>query len=356
MTGDALLWRPRQVHDLMFRIDGFGWYPPELRDGIGFRWSGPGRLASLRIPFRCGGAGRGEIHLVEPVPGGVEVFLNGHPMTIEPRSEGAMEVLGFAWPAAAMAGQDVAELWIAVPETRAEGMPSPDAPGGRRLGVAVSCVVLEPGAAEGRMPEGATDAEDALPLLIGRRWMARHLAVEAAGFAFTPAEDGEALEVIATALRLAALSLPRLAWRLRLGGDGEAGLVADWRAADNPGLALPVAGVVVAAPGDDGLALDGLDGLASAFDRVALAALLRDLIGPFRRWLGAPRGVGAVGDVPGGDVPRLAAWQVALHRARAAATRSLAALAAESDLPAVMSRVPAGSIFGAAGAAARAVG
>jgi hypothetical protein len=32
----AATWRPRLVHDLMFRVDSFGWHAPELRDGVGF--------------------------------------------------------------------------------------------------------------------------------------------------------------------------------------------------------------------------------------------------------------------------------------------------------------------------------
>jgi hypothetical protein len=338
----AATWRPRLVHDLMFRVDGFGWHAPELRDGVGFRWSGPGRLAGLRLPFRSDAPGRGEVHILGLAGGGaglLQLFLNGHPLTFGHRATGGMEVIEFAWRAAAVAGQEVAELWIAVPQTVAKSRPAPDALEGRRLGVAVSCVVLERdtlSGGAGAPPEGATDAADALPLLIGRRWLARHLAAEAEHVDVAPAEDGRELRMMLTGLRLGAATLPRLAWRMRLDGDG--GLRAAWRPEDNLGLALAGTVTVAAPPGEP---LDGLAGLP-VFDQAAIAALLRDAAGHFGRFVARAAGASGLGAEPA----TLARWHAALAEARACAGRSLAMLAVtESDLFGLLARVPAGSLF-----------
>ena len=59
---EAVTWRRRIVQDMLFGIEGSGWHPPDLRDAVGFRWSGPGHFSVLRVHLPAG-AGRGEAHL-----------------------------------------------------------------------------------------------------------------------------------------------------------------------------------------------------------------------------------------------------------------------------------------------------
>lgn len=369
----AVAWRHRVVHDLMFQLDGSGWYGPELHDGIGFRWSGPGRIAVLRMPLPLppegcggGGGGLGEVHVVSIGRGNVasdlDIYLNGHRLACRARQEGAVTVVRFAYAAAMVAGADTAEFWFVTGEPLVE-RPGAGAAEGRRLGVAVSCIVLEPDAAA-TAPAAADDAPvvpataatvldgaESLAFLLGRRLLDRELAVEAASCTIQPDAAGEAQVVTATGLRLAGAALPSLRWRLCRPADGGGGVVLELRAAENPGLDLRFCGAAlrrdpaaddlvlrVAAP--PGEALDGLAALAP-FDRVALALLLRDSGTLFDRWMEG-RGIEQAG-----AAAILAEWRVALRAARADATRSLATLAmTEPDFLGLLVRGPAtGSLF-----------
>jgi hypothetical protein len=145
--------------------------------------------------------------------------------------------------------------------------------------------------------------------------------------------------MVLTGLRLGVVAVPRLAWRLRLGGEG--GLRAALRAEDNPGLGLTATVAVAAAPGEP---LDGLAGLP-VFDQAAVAALLRDAAAHFGRFVA--RAASEAGEGPVAGAATLARWHAALAEARACAERSLALLAvAEPDLLGLLARVPAGSLFG----------
>lgn len=301
-------WRRQFVHDLLFAIEGAGWHEPEMKDAIGYRWSGPGRLSVLRMAAPAG-AGRGEARILmlpgEALPD-VAVFLNGHRLSATARRHGAFCVLDFAWGAAAMAGETRAEFWF-----HAERMMQLPVPGGRMRAVGFRLSTLTvTGAADGPAP-----AAEALALILGRRFLSERLPVAFGRPAIALRAEGPArmLDLRLEAARLGPTAQPQLLLALQaeagglellLGPPGQAPVAL--RVAAGGGLALPAA-------------LTLRDGLL-------LARLGATLPEAFSRWLDDAAGAASP------EAELLAAWRRDLrHLARAAETALAAALADGAD-------------------------
>lgn len=296
------LWRRRRVMDMLFGIDGSGWYEPELRDSIGYRWSGPGRFSVLRGP-PLPGAGQGRAQLLilpnETVPE-VAIFLNGWRLEVVPRRLGPLAMLDFAWPEAAMAGAPGAEFWFHT--TQLLHLPA----AGNRMrsvGFRLSTLTLE--SAPGAEP---LDREG-LALMLGRRFLAERLPVAMGSpvVALRSLGDERRMEMHLTGARLGPSALPQLQVALRASGEGmEIALAPPGKAPwvvvlDGGSLSLPKA--------------------ATARDTLLLCRFCTALREGFGRWLD----VAMKGAAP--DAELLAAWQVALDRlARAGEARLAAAL------------------------------
>lgn len=306
---DSGPWRRRFVHDLLFAIEGSGWHEPELKDSIGYRWSGPGRFSVLRVPAPAG-AGRGEAHLFlspgEALPA-VSLFLNGSRLEAAPRRLGAFCVLDFAWDAAAMAGEPRAEFWF-----HAERLHHLPAPGERMrsVGFRLSTLVIEPA------PEGPAPAGEALAVVAGRRFLQDRLAVSAGRprLAFRSDGDARLLDMRLEGARLGPSVQPHLALALRA-------------AAGAIDLAL-------AAPGSPALVLrqDAKGDLAlprnlSPRDGLLVARLLAALPVAFGRWLDEAM----AGAAPDADL--LAFWRRALARLARGGEGFLAAALADGPDP-----------------------
>lgn len=301
-------WRRRFVHDLLFAIDGSGWHEPELRESIGFRWSGPGRFSILRVPAPAG-PGRGEAHLLllanETLPD-VAVFLNGHRLAVTPRRLGAFGVLDFAWNAAAMQGEERAEFWFHT--DRLLHLPA-SGERMRSVGIRLSTLVVEP-AEGGRAPAG-----EALALIAGRRFLAERLPVAAgrARIAFRSEAGVPVLDMRMEGARLGPSPLPSLALVLRAGA-----------------AALDVA---ITAPGSAPIAMSHAAGgglvLPASLaprDGLLVARLLAVLPNAFGRWLDDAM----AGAAP--DAALLAQWRRRIAGlARAGQAFAAAALADGAD-------------------------
>ncbi len=212
---EAVTWRRRIVHDMLFSIDGSGWHPPDLRDAVGFRWSGPGHFSVLRVVLPDG-AGRGEAHVAlvdpEPIPE-VLVFLNGHALPVTPRRLGAMAILDFAWDAAAMAGETRAEFWFHA--ARIQHLPAPRQ-GMRGVGFRLSTLVLE------SRDDGPATRGEALALIAGCRFLDTHLPVVPGRARMAFLADGAArmLDIRLEAARLGPTPQPHLTVALRAEEEG----------------------------------------------------------------------------------------------------------------------------------------
>lgn len=300
-------WRRRQVHDMLFGIEGSGWHPAELRDATGYRWSGPGHFSVLRVALPPG-AGRGEAHLADPEPlPDVAIFLNGHRLAVTPRRVGAMAVLDFSWNTAAMDGEARAEFWFHVATLR--HLPSP-MQGMRAVGFRLSTLVLESTA------DGPGAAGDALALIAGRRFLDDRLPVMTGRARMAFLSDGPArtLEMRLEAARLGPTPQPHLACALRaeaealqlaIAAPGAPALQATMNAAGD--LALPV----------------GL----TARDGLLFARLLAALPRAYGVWLDEAMARAAP------DVDLLADWRRSLARLALAAEGLLAAAIADGPDP-----------------------
>ena len=264
---DAGPWRRHYVHDLLFAIDGSGWHEPEMKDSIGFRWSGPGRLSVLRMAAPAG-PGRGEARMLvlpgETLPE-VTVFLNGHRLEATARRQGLLGILDFAWDASAMASEGRAEFWF-----HAERVAPLPVPGGRlrQVGFRLSTLTLA-GAADGPAP-----AAEALALIVGRRFLAERLPVATGRPHIMPRSEGlaRALDIRLEAARLGPTAQPQLVLALQAGPAG--------------------IDLALGAPGGMPVALriapEGpmpLPGALSARDGLLVARLLATLPEAFGRWL-----------------------------------------------------------------------
>ena len=307
---DEVSWRRRFVHDMLFGIDGSGWHPAELRDAVGFRWSGPGHFSVLRASLPPG-AGRGEAHvcLVDPEPlPDVAIFLNGHRLVVTPRRLGAMGVLDFAWDEAAMAGEPRAEFWFHV--ARLRQLPSPSQ-GMRGVGLRLSTLVLEPATTGGPVVAG-----EALALIAGQRFVVDRLPVSAgrARMAFLTDGGARMLDMRLEAARLGPTPQPHLACALRAEGEAlEFALAA-------PGA--PALRGAMTAAGD----LRMPQRLA-ARDGLLFARLLGALPGAYAAWLDEAMAHAAP------DAAMLAEWRRALARLGRAAEGWLAAAIADGPDP-----------------------
>lgn len=306
---EAATWRRRVVHDMLFSIDGSGWHPPDLRDAVGYRWSGPGHFSVLRVELPEG-AGRGEAHVAlvdpEPIPE-VTVFLNGHALAVTPRRLGAMAILDFAWDAAAMEGGTRAEFWFHA--ARIQHLPAPRA-GMRGVGFRLSALVLEP-REDGPAPRG-----DALALIAGRRFLETRLPVAPgrARMAFLSDDAARLLDIRLEAARLGPTPQPHLAVALR--AEGEAIELA---------LAAPGRPALRAAMTPDGT-LTLPEGL-SPRDGMLFARLLAALPAAYGAWLDEAMARAAP------DADLLGFWRRALGRLARAAGASLAASIADGADP-----------------------
>lgn len=306
---EAVTWRRRIVQDMLFGIEGSGWHPPDLRDAVGFRWSGPGHFSVLRVHLPAG-AGRGEAHLAlvdpEPVPE-VTIFLNGHRLAATPRRLGNMAVLDFAWDAAAMAGEGRGEFWFHAAKLR--HLPAP-MQGMRAVGFRLSSLVLEP------RPDGPAAAGEALALIAGRRFLDDRLPVVPGRARMAFLSDGTArmLDMRLEAARLGPTPLPHLACALR--AEAEALELA---------LAAPGAPALHAAMSSAG-ELRLPEGLTPR-DAMLFARLLAALPGAYGSWLDEAMARAAP------DADLLALWRRALARLALAAEGSLAASIADGPDP-----------------------
>ncbi|MEO3472838.1 hypothetical protein AAFN86_13295 [Roseomonas sp. CAU 1739] len=307
---DVVTWRRRFVHDMLFSIEGSGWHPPELRDAVGYRWSGPGHFSVLRVPLAEDTAGRGEAHLAlvdpEPIPE-VAIFLNGHRLAVTPRRLGAMAVLDFAWDAAAMAGEGRAEFWFHA--ATLQHLPAP-MQGMRGVGFRLSSLVLE------LRPDGPAPAAEALALIAGRRVLDDRLPVTPGRARMAFLSDGAArmLDMRLEAARLGPTAKPHLACALR----------AEAEALD---LALAAPGVpALRAEMSEAGDLRLPDGLTPR-DGLLFARLLAALPGAYAAWLDEAM----VRAAP--DAALLAAWRRSLARLAMAAQGSLAAALADGPDP-----------------------
>lgn len=302
---DAGPWRRQYVHDLLFAVDGSGWHEPEMRESIGFRWSGPGRLSVLRMAAPSG-AGRGEARVLvlpgEALPE-VAIFLNGHRLAVTARRQGLLGILDFAWDAAAMAAEGRAEFWF-----HAERVAPLPVPGGRMRAVGFRLATLTvTGAADGPAP-----AAESLALIVGRRFLSERLPVATGRPHFALRTEGEArmLDIRLEAARLGPTAQPQLVAALQAGPAGiDLGLGAS--------EGMPVA-LRVAAEGPMVLpaALSQRDGLL-------VARLLATLPEAFGRWLDDA----LAGASP--DAALLAQWRRDVARVARAAEAALAAALAD---------------------------
>jgi hypothetical protein len=302
-------WRRQFVHDMLFAIEGSGWHEPEMKDATGYRWSGPGRLSVLRVTAPPG-AGRGEARLLVlqgETPPDLAVFLNGRRLVASLSRHGTLAVLDFAWDAEAMAGESRAEFWFHA--GRPAHLP---VPGGRMraVGFRLSTLTLIGTA------EGPPLAEEALALVLGRRFLTDRLAVAPGRARFALRAEGEVrlLDLRLEAARLGPTAQPQLGLALRavLGGVG----------------------VTVSAPGvaPVHLLLDPADrmvlpGALAPRDAMLVARLLTTLPEAFGRWLD---GLGPE-EVP--DPAPLATWRRDLSRLARAAEAAMALVLADGPDP-----------------------
>lgn len=306
---DHVMPRRRIVQDMLFGIDGSGWHAAELREGIGFRRSGPGRLSILRLPLPEGG-GSGEAQLLlqgdEPIPS-LAIFLNGHALPVEARRAGPCALLGFAWGPDAMPAPGLAEFWF-----HADRLEHAPAPGGgmRKVGFRLAALSVEPCAAP------AHAQRDAIARIAGRRFLDERLPVSAGRLrlAFRMAAEGRVMEAGLEGARLGPVPLPGLAMRL-CAEDGVLRL--DLSAPDRPGL-----GIVLR---DGGPLL--LPAALPAREVLLLARLVAGLPSAYAAWLDTAM-QGAAPD-PG----LLAAWHRDLARLAQAAEAALAAALADGPDP-----------------------
>lgn len=303
------VWRRRIVHDMLFGIEGSGWHPPELRDSVGWRWSGPGHLSVLRVPA-VPGSGRGEAQIVlmgaEPIPE-VAVFLNGHRLAVAPRRAGGFAVLAFAWDAAAMAEEPRAEFWFHA--ARVQHLPAPGQ-GMRAVGFRLATLTME------TTEKGPPPGDEALALIAGRRFLTGRLAVATGrpALSFHDEGAGRRLELRLAAARIGATPFASLALTLRASGA-----VLELRLA--PPGASPLA-ISLDAAGE--LALPGA---LPPHEAALLARFLAALPAAFGAWMDEAMARAAP------DADLLAFWRRALARlARAAGTR-LALLLADGPDP-----------------------
>lgn len=307
--------RRRIVHDMLFGIDGSGWHQPELRDGIGFRRSGPGRLSILRVALPAG-SGQGEAQLLllpdEPLPAPA-LFLNGHALDAASRRVGPCAVLDFAWDEDAMPEPGLAEFWFLA--DRMEQVPAPGG-GMRAVGFRLCALSLE------GVGIGPTTAADAVARIAGERFLREVLSVAPGRLrlAFRATEGGRAIEAVAEGARLGLTPVPELSIHLRTDGDalhvrlgapGRAALAATLRGAGP--LVLPSA-------------------LAQR-DSLLLARFLAALPAAYAGWLD----VAMRGAAP--DAALLAAWRRDLARLARGAECALAL--ALADGPAIFATDPA---------------
>lgn len=306
---EAVTWRRRYVHDMLFGIEGSGWHQPDLRNAVGFRWSGPGHFSVLRVQLPPG-AGRGEAQIAlvdpEPVPE-VTIFLNGHRLSTVPRRLGAMAVLDFAWDAAAMDGETRAEFWFHTATLR--HLPAP-MQGMRAVGFRLSSLVLEP------RVDGPPTAGESLALIAGRRFLDDRLPVAPgrARMAFLSDGDARMLDMRLEAARLGPSPQPHLACALRAEGD-----------ALELALAAPGATALHATHSSAG-GLRLPEGLAPR-DAMLFARLLAALPGAYSAWLDEAM----VRAAPDADL--LGLWRRALARLALAAEGRLAAMLADGPDP-----------------------
>lgn len=261
-------WRRRYVQDLLFEIDGAGWHDAEMRDAVGYRWSGPGRFSILRMPGPAG-AGLGEAHLLlmpgEAIPD-VVVFLNGHRLVTTARRLGGFGVLDFAWDAAVTAGAATCELWFHAAQTIR--LPAPGERM-RSLGFRLSTVTLESTA------EGPGAAGEEAALIAGRRFLADRLPVVTGRARVALRRDGEA--------RLIEMRFEGA----RLGPAPQAELAVAVRAA-GPEITLAAAAAgtgVLRARLAEGVPFE-LPASAAPRDALLLCRLLAGLPEAFGRWAG----------------------------------------------------------------------
>lgn len=302
---EAGAWRRQYVHDLLFAVDGSGWHEPEMKESIGYRWSGPGRFSVLRMAAPPG-AGRGEARLLvlqgEAVPE-VAVFLNGHRLAVTSRRQGLLGVLDFAWDASAMAAEARAEFWF-----HAERLAQLPVPGGRMraVGFRLSTLTLT-GAAGGPPP-----AAEALALVIGRRFLFERLPIATGKprIAFRSEGKGRVLELRLDAARLGPTAQPQLVLALRAAAGGI-------------DLELGAPGGVPTAARIDPAGRFALPATLSPRDGLLVARLLTTLPEAFGRWLDDAM----AGASP--DAALLAAWRCDLARLARGAEAALAASLAD---------------------------
>jgi hypothetical protein len=302
-------WRRRIVCDMLFGIEGSGWHPAELREAVGYRWSGPGHFSLLRVPLPQG-AGRGEAHVAlvdpEPLPD-VAIFLNGRRLVATPRRLGAMAVLDFSWDEATMAGEARGEFWFHTAKLR--HLPAP-MQGMRSVGFRLSTLMLESAAA------GPATAGDSLALIAGHRFLETRLPVTAGRARMAFLTDGAAriLDMRLEAARLGPTPQPRLTCTLRAEAEAlELALAAPGR---------PALQVVMSASGNLRLP----DGLAPR-DLLLFARLLAALPAAYAAWLDEAM------DRAAPDADLLAFWRRALGRLARAAEAALAAAIADGADP-----------------------
>ncbi len=299
----------RIVQDMLFGIDGSGWYAAELRDGIGFRRSGPGRLSILRLPLPQGG-GSGEAQLLlqgdEPIPSPA-IFLNGHALPVEARRAGPCAMLGFTWGADAMPVPGLAEFWFHA--DRLEHVPAPGG-GMRKVGFRLAALSVELCAATAEAPR------DAIARIVGRRFLEERLPVSTGRLrlAFRAAAEGRVMEAALEGARLGPRPLPGLA--IRLCAEGEA-LRLEFSAPGRPGLGLVLRG--------GGPLL--MPAALPARDVLLLARLVAELPAAYAAWLDTAMH----GAAP--DAALLAAWHRDLARLARAAEGALAKALADGPDP-----------------------
>ncbi|MBP0465488.1 hypothetical protein J5Y09_16300 [Roseomonas sp. PWR1] len=307
--------RRRIVHDMLFGIDGSGWHPPELRDGIGFRRSGPGRLSILRVALPAG-AGRGEAQLLlladEAIPAPA-LFLNGHALDTASRRVGPGAVLDFTWGEDAMPEPGLAEFWFLA--DRMEHVPASGG-GMRSMGFRLCALGLETAEA------GPTTAPDAVARIAGERFLREILPVAPGRLrlAFRETEGARVVEAVTEGARLGPTPVPGLAIGLR--ADGNALHVR----LGAPGGALLAATLRGAGP----LVLPGA---LAPRDALLMARFLAALPSAYGAWLDtAMRGAAP-------DAALLGAWRRDVARLARAAECALAV--ALADGPSVFGADPA---------------
>lgn len=215
--------RKRVVTDLMFEVDGFGWYAPEFANGLGFRWSGPDQVATLRISIPPGCPGRIEVHVVgvgvPPMSTNVALYLNGHPLTGVARQTGNLVVLEAEYTPQMTAIDGVSEIWFTVaatlPERNAEGAVL------RNLGIAVSCIIVEPEEVARPVGDVAISTLE-LNAALGRQILSRYMAVLFNESSLNFSASGDLYEEVL--VRLASVQfgsneLPEVVFRLQKFGE-----------------------------------------------------------------------------------------------------------------------------------------